>query len=220
MPVFNGERYLAEAIESALGQTRPDLELIVVDDGSTDGSRAIAEGYDATYLRQERGGPGAARNLGVTRARGQFIAFLDHDDRWPPEKLAWQLDAFDGEPDADLVFGHVQNFVSSELDPEIAATIECPPDPLPGPIAGTLLIRTETLRSVGEFGAGDRPGAEFLDWLVLADAHSLRQVMLPQVLLFRRLHGSNLHRSGSNIRQDYVRALKAMLDQRRADGSA
>ncbi len=219
LPVFNGERYLAEAIESVFAQTRPDLELIVVDDGSSDGSREVAERFDVTFLPQDHGGPGAARNVGVAHARGEYVSFIDHDDTWVPEKLEWQLDVFAQDPTADLVFGHVQNFKSPDLDPAVAATIECPPDPLPGPIAGTMLIRTDTLRSVGEFGAGERPVAEFLDWLVLADQRSLHQVMLPQVVLRRRLHETNQHRMNPTGRQDYVQALKAMLDQRRAGGS-
>jgi glycosyltransferase involved in cell wall biosynthesis len=216
IPVFNGERYLAESIESVFAQTRDDLELILVDDGSTDGSREIAGRYDATLLLQDRGGPGVARNLGVAHARGKYLAFLDHDDVWVPEKLEWQLDLLASDPAIDLLFGHVQNFVSPDLDPAEAARIECPPDPLPGPLPATMLVETETFRSVGEFGTSDRYIAEFLDWLVLADRRSLRQVMMPEVLMWRRLHETNQHRVNPAGRQDYVKSLKTMLDQRRA----
>ncbi len=216
IPVFNGERYLAETIESVFAQTRDDLELILVDDGSTDGSREIAARYDARLLLQERGGPGAARNLGVAHARGRYLAFLDHDDLWVPEKLEWQLDVLAADPGIDLLFGHVQNFVSPDLEPEEAARVECPPDPLPGALPATMLVETETFRSVGEFGATERYFAEFLDWLVLADGRSLRRVMMPEVVLWRRLHETNLQRRNPAGTQEYVRSLKTMLDQRRA----
>jgi glycosyltransferase involved in cell wall biosynthesis len=219
MPVHNGERYLAEAIESVLGQTRADLELIVVDDASTDGSRAVAERYDLRWFSQERAGPGAARNLGVEQARGRYLAFLDHDDYWVPEKLEWQFERLADSREVDLLFGHVQNFRSPDLDPEAAATIECPPDPLPGPLPATLLVLTETFRSVGPFGTSSRYVNEFLDWLVLADRRSLRRLMMPEVLLWRRLHETNLHRTKPDGRQDYLHSLKAMLDQRRAAGA-
>src|SRR5215472_14752134 len=87
--VYNGARYLGEAIDSVLAQTRPVHELIVVDDGSTDGSGEIARSYGASVrcVRQERGGMAAARNRAIEDATGDFFAFLDADDRFPPEKL-------------------------------------------------------------------------------------------------------------------------------------
>ena len=87
--VYNGARYLGEAIESVLAQTHRDLELIVVDDGSDDGSGEIARGYEPRLrcVRQERGGMAAARNRAIQEATGSYFAFLDADDRFPPEKL-------------------------------------------------------------------------------------------------------------------------------------
>jgi glycosyltransferase involved in cell wall biosynthesis len=94
IPVHNGERYLAEAIKSVLAQSAPALECIVVDDGSDDGTAAIARGFgDAVrYVRWARAGVSAARNLGTRLARGELVAFLDHDDTWLPGKLARQLE--------------------------------------------------------------------------------------------------------------------------------
>ena len=106
--------FLAEAIESVLAQSLDDWELILVDDGSSDESTATALRYASAhsgkifYLEHERHanrGMSASRNLGVTRARGRFIAFLDADDRWVPGKLAEQVAIMHGEPRADLVFG-------------------------------------------------------------------------------------------------------------------
>ena len=84
IPVYNGERYLAEALDSVLRQSHPADEIIVIDDGSTDGSAKIIESFRASveYHWQPNGGPGAARNLGVTLAHGAFLAFLDADDLW------------------------------------------------------------------------------------------------------------------------------------------
>ena len=90
VPVFNGERYLAEALDSILAQTWRPLEVIVVDDGSTDGTAHIAAGYGAevSYIHQANAGPAAARNRGLDAARGEFIAFLDADDLWHKDKLS------------------------------------------------------------------------------------------------------------------------------------
>lgn len=90
IPAFNAERFLAEAIRSALNQLLPPLEVIVVDDGSTDGTGEIARsfGEPVRCIRRENAGPSAARNRGIREARGEFIAFLDADDRWLPGHLA------------------------------------------------------------------------------------------------------------------------------------
>src|SRR5207245_10700422 len=95
IPVFNGERYLAEAIESVLAQTSPASEIVVVDDGSTDGSGAGAGrfGSAARLVFGGHAGAGAARNRGVAESTGELLAFLDADDIWPSDKLERQLAA-------------------------------------------------------------------------------------------------------------------------------
>ena len=94
IPAYNSEAYIAEAIQSALDQSYRDLEVIVVDDGSTDGTEKIVRAfpYPVIYHRQENRGAGAARTLGVKHASGEWIAFLDSDDAWYPDKLAVQLE--------------------------------------------------------------------------------------------------------------------------------
>jgi glycosyltransferase involved in cell wall biosynthesis len=106
MPVFNGEKYLHQAITSALDQTLPPLEVIVVDDGSTDRSREIATSFGGKVLclTQDHGGPSAARNLATQKSSGDWIAFLDADDFWLPRKLARQVDALEAHPEAGLVY--------------------------------------------------------------------------------------------------------------------
>lgn len=95
IPTFDRAAMLAEAVSSALGQEGPGLELVVVDDGSTDDTPAVLERFGDTRLRvarTENRGVAAARNLGVSMARGRYVAFLDSDDMWLPGKLARQLD--------------------------------------------------------------------------------------------------------------------------------
>jgi Glycosyltransferases involved in cell wall biogenesis len=106
----NRAHFLPDAIESILGQTFRDLELIVVDDGSTDGTReAIAPYLDRIrYIRREHGGKAVARNTAVQLATGDFIAFCDSDDFWYADRLERQLDALIGTPEAGMVHGHVE----------------------------------------------------------------------------------------------------------------
>lgn len=120
---FNAERYIAEAVDSVLAQEGADFEVLLVDDGSTDASGAIARGYAARlpgrvrYLHHPdhaNRGMSAARNLGLRHARGAFIAFIDGDDRWRPGKLAEQLAIFAAQPDAAMVCGTVNYWGSWE----------------------------------------------------------------------------------------------------------
>jgi glycosyltransferase involved in cell wall biosynthesis len=112
--VRNGEAYLAEAIDSVRGQTFPDWELLIVDDGSTDQTARIAKDYEAKYsgiirlvshAGGENRGIAASRNLGLANAHGTYIGFLDADDIWLPEKLTEQVAIMEADPELGLVYG-------------------------------------------------------------------------------------------------------------------
>ena len=97
LPVYNGAAYVADAIGSVLGQTRPPIECLVIDDGSIDETPSVvrAFGDDVVYVRQDRAGVSAARNHGVGLAHGALVAFIDHDDVWLPTKLERQVEALE-----------------------------------------------------------------------------------------------------------------------------
>ena len=118
--VYNGERYLGEAIDSILAQTYRPSEIIIVDDGSTDGTAAVVARYgqQVRYVWQPNSGPAAARNLGLDVMQGEFVAFLDADDLWHPEKLAQQMARFRARPELDYCVAHAQNFWVPELQGE------------------------------------------------------------------------------------------------------
>ncbi|MBA2369009.1 MAG: glycosyltransferase [Candidatus Protochlamydia sp.] len=109
IPAFNQAPFLAEALESVLQQSYSHIEILLIDDGSTDGSPAIALTYAQKdprlhYIRQENKGPAAARNLGITKSSGAYLCLLDGDDRMAPERIALQLKAFQDDPSIDIVF--------------------------------------------------------------------------------------------------------------------
>ena len=217
IPVYNGERYLGEAIESVLGQTYRPIEIIVVDDGSTDESAYVAQQFPVRYYFQQHSGPGAARNLGVEHSRGEFVAFLDADDLWVPEKLAWQLAAFAARPELDAVFGRVEQFRSPDTDSgaPLARFMDMP---LNGLHVGTLLVRREAFMRVGWFATNWHVG-EFIDWYARAEETGLKSVVLPQIVMRRRLHNDNLTRQERAAAGDYARILKTALNRRRASRS-
>ena len=221
IPVYNYERYLGEAIESVLNQTYRNLEVIVVDDGSTDRSSEVAKSFadrGVRYLYQDHEGIGPARNTGVELAQGDFIAFLDADDRWPEEKLERQLSVFENDPALEMVFGQALQLYNG---PEWEAGVKDKNPPaagmVPGMVAGTMLIKRDAFLRVGEFPGGLKVG-EFIDWYARAGELQIRSLVLPDLFLWRRIHDSN---TGVRERQsvsDYARVLKAKLDRRRAEG--
>ncbi|MBI4749065.1 MAG: glycosyltransferase family 2 protein [Acidobacteria bacterium] len=215
IPVYNGEGYLVEAIQSVLDQAYQPLEIIVVDDGSTDRSPEVVAGFPQVHLvSQPQAGPGAARNTGILAATGNWLAFLDADDVWTQHKLRLQLSAFEQDPDLDAVFGHVQQFVSPELSDEVKNRLKCPPDPMPGFLPGTMLIKRESFFRVGLLNPVQKLG-DFIDWHSRATDAGLKMLMLNDVVMRRRLHTTNLTLRERDSRSDYVKMLKGVLDRRR-----
>ncbi len=219
IPARDAELYLAEAIESILGQTLPPAQVIVVDDGSRDGTAEIAEGFGpaVTVLRRKRNGVGAALNSGLSVAKGEEIAFLDADDIWTPRKIERQRATLDAEPEIDMVFGRVEQFISPDLSPKEKAELRPPVGSLPGKVKGTMLIRRPALERVGAFDTSWKL-ADFVDWYTRARGVGLRERMLGEVLLRRRLHKTNNGRINRLARDEYARAV-AMARRRRPTGA-
>lgn len=215
IPAFNAEKYLAEAVESVLAQGHPELEVVVVDDGSTDLTATLADRLLAVRLvRRPHRGQAAARNAGVAQCHGELLAFLDADDLWTEGKLRCQLAALTEHPEADLALGYVASFVSPELDPSLRNRIACPEQPVPGYCAGAMLVRRSAFLRAGPFDETLAVG-EFVDWYSRAKAAGLASLMAPDVVLRRRLHAANLSRRNAEDRRTFVRIVKAHLDRRR-----
>lgn len=216
IPVYNGERYLDEAIGSVLAQTYQPIEIIVIDDGSTDGSADVAKRCSTVrYCVQENQGIGAARNHGVDLARGTCVAFLDADDVWTQDKLAYQMEALQNDPTVDVVFGYAKEFQSVGSAQEVRDARISDVKAVPGHIPSAMLVTKQAFHRAGPFESKWRVG-EFADWYLHAMEKGLRMTMLPNLVVWRRVHGGN-----NGVRQreafgDYVRILKASLDRRRA----
>lgn len=219
IPAYNCQRYVGEAIESVLAQTYRPLEVIVVDDHSTDQTAEIARRFaQVQCVSQAHAGAGAARNLGAALARGALLAFLDADDRWTLYKLSRQVEALGERPDLDMVFGCVRQLhAGSEWEEGIAKSDGPDLQLMPGFIAGTMLIRRETFHRVGEFKTEFKVG-EFIDWYGRARDLGLRSMCLPDLLLWRRIHQTNQGIVERASVSDYAKVMKACLDRRRNGG--
>jgi glycosyltransferase involved in cell wall biosynthesis len=216
MTVYNHGPYVAEAIQSALGQTYPNVEVVVVDDGSDDDSLEVVGRYPQVKSRsQPRGGIGAARNAAVAMASGDFFTFLDADDRFPPDKLRIQLKAFEADPTLDVVYGYVREFVSPDLTPEEAARIRPAVEYNESHLSGVMLVRRAAFERVGQWTVGLKVGTG-VDWYARSQEAHLKTTVLPDVLLERRLHLSNNGLRQADNRIQYASILKSALDRRRA----
>jgi glycosyltransferase involved in cell wall biosynthesis len=221
IPIYNSGQYLAEAIDSVLAQRHSPLEILVVDDGSSDCGPALASacGPPVKVISISHRGHPAARNAGVAASAGEFLGFLDADDLWTGSKLSLQLHAFAMNPALEAVFGHMQNFISPDLSREEQARIRCNSTPLPGLLQGSMLIRREAFHRVGPF-AEDRRMGDFLDWYGRATIANLNMRVLPEILVRRRIHLHNFQRTHKHLLRENLSVLKKLLDRRRAAASA
>ena len=221
IPCLNGERYLAETIGSVLAQSYRPLEIVVVDDGSTDRSVEIARSFGdpVRVLTQPRSGASAARNRGVESANGVLLAFLDADDLWTEGGLNRLVAALVRGPNLDMVLGHTEQFVSPDVPPAARVRIRFDHAPTPARLSGALLVRRSAFDRVGGFSPRWQTG-EFIDWYLRAEELGLRSVVLPETVLRRRLHLSNHGVVRHEARRDYAFLIKAALDRRRLAGGA
>jgi glycosyltransferase involved in cell wall biosynthesis len=219
VPVFNGERYLSKTLDSILAQSYRPIEVLVVDDGSTDTSADVATSYGEAvrYLRQSNAGQATARNRGVHSSRGEFVAFLDADDLWHPEKTSRQVARFAARPELDYCLTHVQNFWEAELEQEAEMYHDHPRGkPIAGFVTGTLMARRSLFARIGVFDTS-LGHTDKTEWFLRADAAGAVRELLPDVLMYRRMHSGNRSRTlAANSRDEYLRLLKATLDRRRA----
>ena len=191
MPVYNGAKFLNEAVRCVLAQNYPSLEIIVVDDGSTDDVEQVVARLpvDVRFFRQENAGPAAARNRGIRDASGPLVAFLDVDDLWPEGTLSTLASTLHASPSLMVVHGHAQMMV---LDPATGAFNPegNPAESFPYYI-GAALYRREAFEAVGLFDVSLRFG-EDTDWYTRLREQRLEIERLPRVTLQVRRHGGNM----------------------------
>ncbi len=214
IPVYNGEKYLAEAVGSVRAQNYAPLEIIVVDDGSTDGTAEVVRGLgdDIRYVYQANAGPAAARNHGLRLARGEIIAFQDADDVWTENKLTVQLTLLAQDAGRDAAVGRVQFFSVSEDDAaHIRQFLPSPPH-----FWGTqnALIRRSAFDVVGRFD--ERLHChEDVDWYTRARDLERTIYVHDDLVLLHRRHAGNLTNQRDMLVRDYLVMLKHTLDRRR-----
>ena len=211
IPCRNGVNYLAEAIASIREQELDaETEIIVVDDGSTDATAALAASLGCRVFRQPPSGPSRARNTGVDVAKGDFVMFLDHDDLLAEGALSVLHTAFT--PETDIVASQLQDFISPELSSEEAAKLQLRVGSYGGLLTGAYLFRRGIPAAVGGFDEALTGGGEVVDFLLRCQQTGLRTRQIDTITCLRRVHMSNTGRVKPMAqRKDYATSLRARL---------
>ncbi len=214
IPVYNQAHYLAQAINSVLLQSLPPLEVIVINDGSSDHIYDVMQPFfsQVRYLDlMQNKGASFARNIGVEQAKGDFIAFLDGDDFWHENKLCRQYQLLEQNPEVDFAFSHMQAFHSQELSEPLKLKLSCPEQPMPGYMPSAFLGRKSSFLKVGHFNTTLETG-EFIDWYLRAQKMDLRMTMDDAITVFRRIHQGHYKKSY----KDYFSIIKHKLRDEQA----
>jgi glycosyltransferase involved in cell wall biosynthesis len=210
IPAYNAAQYIGEAIESALAQTYKNQEIIVVDDGSNDNTVELISnkyGEKVTIIKQKNAGPSSARNRGIKEARGEYIAFLDADDIWLPNKISEQIELMEKYLDVGMVFGNattlkdgrkseLSHFEKEGLDEAYFGDRIYYKDAFKKLfnkniiMTQTVMMRTSIIEKTGGFDTDFRFAEDFLLWLNIARVTKI--AYQPQVVAFRRRHDGNL----------------------------
>jgi glycosyltransferase involved in cell wall biosynthesis len=213
IPVFNGEPYLASTIESVLAQTYHPLEVIVVEDGSADGSADIVKKYqEVCYFHQPNRGVAAARNVGIGRACGEFIAPLDQDDVWYPDAVEVMADALLGHPEAGYVIARQEFFLEAgeAKPPWLKVELLHGDHPCFGP--GGVMIRRAVLETLGGFNP-DFVTASDVEWFFRAKDAGIGMLAIPRLVLRKRIHAANQSRQVSDLHGEYLRVARLSMQR-------
>ena len=217
IPCFNYGRYLQEAIQSVLNQSYPNIEVIVVDDGSTDNTASIASAYESkiNYVYQENQGIGGARNTGIRHANGSFVSFLDADDIWIDNKLRLQVDYLLTYPNFDIVYGFAKQFYSPEVSTNFKKTKGYTQEIMRATISTALLVSKESFLRVGLFS--DHNIAVDQDWYMRSMELNMKTHTLDKVVYLRRIHENNngIVAIGPEELSSRLHVIKQSLDRRR-----
>jgi glycosyltransferase involved in cell wall biosynthesis len=213
VPAFQAEAYLDETLESALGQDYDRVEVIVVDDGSTDRTAEIAAAHGVQLLRREHRGPAAARNAGLAVAGGEFVTILDADDLWPVDRVSRQVDHLREHPELGIVLGLTEIFLTPGQPPPAHWPVAHTGRPIPA-VAGSMLARAGVFEMVGGFDEALRQ-CEDIDWLARVKDARIQAGTIDHVVLRYRIHAANTSRDTMANKATLLRVLRDSVQRQR-----
>lgn len=228
VPAYNSAGFIRATLGSVLNQTLENFEIIVVDDGSSDGTADIVRslGRQIRVIKQSNQGIAVARNVGVENSHGEWVAFIDHDDLWHPQKLAVQAEIIEGKSDCGVVFGEFkrwhsgtppvfpdQDLAANEISQELSGFILPKLIETNWVLLSTAAFRRDVFETIGYFDP-EMPPAD--DWdFVLRAAEVFNFIKLSQTLALYRVHSgqTSLKLTPSNVEYDLREKFLARLDE-------
>lgn len=215
IPVYNGEAFLSETLESVLSQDYPAIEVIVIDDGSSDGSAAILKGFatQLTLIKQPNKGVAASRNTGMAAANGRYLAFIDQDDLWLPEKTRLQVQLLEAHPEIDYVLSRQHFFLQqgtqrpSWFKPDLLRGDHT------GYVPGAFLGRKAVFEKVGGFDTHYRSGGDDMAWFFKAKDMQIPMMHMPEPLLLKRVHGGNASGNVKAIHKEFLHIVRQSISR-------
>ena len=217
IPAYNAERFLDATIQSALIQEYQPIEIIVVDDGSSDQTGSIAKKYDdVCYIYQENQGQAAAMNTGIKVSRGEFISFLDSDDLLLPEKLSKHIDFLSRHQEIDMIMSLAKNFKDPSFDSDRTLNIKI--DESEKQLFSTATIRKSVFEKVGVFDISHKNAKE-IDWLFRAKENGIIIEKNKSIVLLRRLHDANMSYNIKAKSSDFMNVVRSSIARKKAQRS-
>lgn len=229
IPAYNSAEFIADAVHSILKQTTPVSEIIIVDDGSTDATREIVASLPGpiTYISQQNQGPSAARNAGIHAANGDWIAFLDADDQWTPDKIEKQVNLLKAIPHLALIAGDMAEIDHEDrvITPSVLAKHNMlekfqllSGQAIPNALAelvtknfiptGTVLVNKTALIEAGLFNQGIRFGEDLELWAKIAAKYPIS--CIPEIFMLRRQHSNNATQMTAALLDDSVKVMQSI----------
>lgn len=213
IPIYNGEAHLEETLQSVLSQSYSAIEVIAVDDGSKDQSQVILKRHPSIQvIDQNNRGNASARNHGLDSARGEYIAFIDQDDLWHPDKLSKQVALLEEDKDVLFTLSHFLSFGEERPDWCREETfIEAKPDYSPS----SLVARREAFNTVGRFNE-ELQAASDVDWFFLAKDLQVKWEIVPEVLHWRRVHTQNQSNNYKKLHLEMLSLVRRSVQRKKS----
>lgn len=214
IPVYNCEKYISDAIDSVMAQNYQNLEIIVIDDGSTDNTANIVKNRNSTkYIFQQNAGPASARNKGICSASGELIAFIDSDDLWPENKLGMQLIEFQDDKDSEVIMGRIKYVELPDAVKRNMMRLDSD-NTFKYINLGAGLFKKSVFEKVGLFNEDFRFW-EDLDWFLRAYENGISIKFIDQAAMIYRVHSDNMSNDRNQANHYFIKAVKNSINRRK-----
>ncbi|NCX94000.1 MAG: glycosyltransferase [Gammaproteobacteria bacterium] len=217
--VHNGAEHLAAAIESVLAQDYSNVEILVMNNGSTDNTETVARRYpQVRYHELPVANLNWARNQGVEKALGAILAFLDHDDTWPKDKLRRQVNYLKTHPEVAGVIGLQQMYLDEDCPKPHWLKADFLKEPQTAHLPSALMVRREAFETMGCFDERYAFASD-VAWFFKANDLGIKIDLMPEVLLYRRIHRANVSHKLQSLHHEYLQIIRDSVQMKRSGAS-